>query len=48
MRTPRFPEQFLNAYKRYEGLNGVGQMQIGSSLLFISVSYVFLCRLQRS
>jgi hypothetical protein len=43
-----FLEQFLNKYKTVNGINGSEQLQIASILLFASLFYAIVCRMQRS
>ena len=43
-----YAKQFLDNYKTVEGLNGAGQTQIAFMLLFASLVYTIICRIQRS
>ncbi|CAF1252323.1 unnamed protein product [Adineta steineri] len=43
-----YAKQFLDAYKRVEGISGAyGQAQVGLVLLFASLFYTIVCRMQR-
>ncbi|CAF0764034.1 unnamed protein product [Adineta steineri] len=43
-----YAKQFLDAYKRVEGISGVGRMDVGVILLFASLFYTLICRIKRS
>ncbi|CAF1180084.1 unnamed protein product [Rotaria magnacalcarata] len=44
-----YAKKFLNAYKQAELISGAdGQIQIGFMLLFASLFYTIVCRIQRS
>ncbi|UJR15249.1 hypothetical protein I4U23_002204 [Adineta vaga] len=43
-----YTKQFLDEFKRVEGVSGVGQLETGVVILLASLFYTMFCRIQRS
>jgi len=43
-----YTKKFLDQYKRFQGINGAGQMEIGFVILLVSLVYTIACRIHRS